>query len=497
MRIFRRRPDADAPEVLPASRVRFRDLVVHREEGRLPLLGCTDSRRFLEVDETTLATVEELRAGASIEEAEQRILARTGEEYDVHALVLLLQERGFLAEVDGRRVAPPRERGFRSYDVLHRLDPARLEWVHSTPVALLAGYLVTWWVTMLALEPSLVPRWDDLNPLGSGSASTALSVLGLLVFAHAHEAGHFFMARSYGITCSVSLSHRLLLPVLQTDVSNAWVLRPAQRLRIFLAGIAVNLLLAALCGLVLAADAVGYVQLPSLALALLRWAVFLNLFPLPFQLFFFAKTDLYYVLELALKERNLMTDAMDVLRLRLRRLVARLARVQMRPCPEGCGGRVLPEEPFCFRCGATLPVRDPNRFPLQGSARWKLLPFGLLFLAGQLVGYWFVLGIVYRLQSGALFASLVDLRHAIVEDPIDLGRVGDDLFAAALMGLQLVFLGYFVYGMAKEIGLSRVLARMPRWIGAKLRGETAQPAAAPAAIESPRGGPKGTSNDEG
>jgi hypothetical protein len=365
------------------------------------------------VDEDTLRAVELLREGKTLREAEAILQKETGDEIDLVALAETLMGQGFVARVDTIATAPAKKGSFSLYERLNRIPSARFRWLHHPATALAVGALVAGWLMLLAFEPSQRPTFRDLHVVDSGAGATVLTFLALFVFANFHELAHFGMARSFGVEASASLSHRMLLLVLQTDVTNAWVLRPAQRLRIFLAGIALNLSVAAAFGV--AAIVMAHLDFSSQdgPLRFVRWIAYVNVFPLAFQLFLFAKTDLYYVLEMALKERNLAGDSVRCMSLYARRVWWNLLRKPTVACPTGCGGGLHEDEPFCFKCGRIVFEFNPNRLTIRHAQRWKLLPFGVLMLLGQGVGYYFVVGMVYRIQGQYFVVQMGDFGRAI------------------------------------------------------------------------------------
>jgi hypothetical protein len=83
------------------ERLGFHRLVIHRDAGRPPLLGCPRVRTFFEVEEDTLLAVGLLQDGCTIAEAARQMEARAGEECDVLGLARDLDARGFVASVDG------------------------------------------------------------------------------------------------------------------------------------------------------------------------------------------------------------------------------------------------------------------------------------------------------------------------------------------------------------------------------------------------------------
>jgi hypothetical protein len=253
------------------------------------------------------------------------------------------------------------------------------------------------------------------------SAHPALTLLGsfvgLLAFAFVHELAHYFTARSFGIDARITVGRRFYILVLQTDVTNAWALPKRARLRIFLAGMAFNLTVASVLGILLFAQDAGYVSLGEWT-RWLRFAVFVNVMPLAFQLMFFARTDLYYVLALATRDRNLAGDARAALRSTSKRIWARL---RARPPPAAADGF------------------DPQ-------ARRRLVLFGIGFLAAQSLIWAYAALIGWQFQLRLILVGLFMMRGG----PLDVLEGG---IVVALASVQLAMLVWFIGGGIGRMGM--------------------------------------------
>ncbi|WP_203995138.1 hypothetical protein, partial [Sphaerisporangium rufum] len=107
----------------------------------------------------------------------------------------------------------------------------------------------------------------------------------------------------------------------QTDVTGVWGVPRRRRYRVYLAGLAWDLLLIA--GLTLL---VGYLPLPDLAKAVLQALIVTVLLSIPFQLQVYMRTDLYYVLRDLLRAHNLFDDGLAYAAYLKDRALARLRR---------------------------------------------------------------------------------------------------------------------------------------------------------------------------
>jgi hypothetical protein len=108
-------------------------------------------------------------------------------------------------------------------------------------------------------------------------------------------AGHLATARAAGVPGRMSLSTRLQFLVAQTDVSGVWGEPRRTRLTVYLAGMVVNLVVAAVCVLTLAAVAPTGLVADLLAATML--VSLLSLLSLPFEFMLFLRSDVYFVVQ--------------------------------------------------------------------------------------------------------------------------------------------------------------------------------------------------------
>lgn len=444
------------PELAQFSSLELNEWTVKREEGRAPLVGCIASGKWLEVGEEGVAVVEALAARGSIQRAEDELRARTGEAYDVLAFAKLLRARGFVKAIDGVPLAEG-ESAKRRHRILYRASPRALRWLHAPAFMTAMAAIVVAYVALLVALPAVRPAFADLAPTGRPMLNLVLVFGASLLFTYVHELAHFGVARSYGVDARIRLGTRLYVPILETDVTNAWMLRPGQRLPIFLGGIVLDLALAAACGFLLAGFETGVLPVVhTTRLAALRLVVAVQFLAVAYQFLFYMRTDLYYVLLTTLGERNLLRDSRAYLGLLARRVHFRLKGAVSSPCA-ACGSRTYAAEPFCVQCGKALPVEDPNRYPIRFDQRRRLVGWGLVFFVGRL----------YGLTLGLALALLFLLRQLLLawvytEGGLASGSplvTAEGALAVAVAGAQLAWLLWFLVADAART-LRRVAGRL-------------------------------------
>jgi putative peptide zinc metalloprotease protein len=253
-----------------------------------------------------------------------------------------------------------------------------------------------------AVEPGLRPTFEDIFVDPRPALSMAI-VFGLgLGTAALHELCHWWAARSLGAPARISVSRRLYLPVMQTDVSGLWALPARLRYGPFLAGIALDLMLLAAAVAVRWVWMVGLWNPPPELLHICAALAVVKLFTLMFQGWVFLRTDLYVVMITALGTRNLNR----VMRLRMKVLLERASEQERRELAEA----------------------HPRDIAVS---RWYLL----VYLAGLAWAVWFFKAWFYPSSFVVISWMANTLRHVAVGSPYWWQAVG----AAVLVSMNIVW----------------------------------------------------------
>ena len=277
----------DQAAIGPSTCIGLHSLASRETDGEW-IVGRMATGRFVAIPELGVHALRHLRHGLSVSEAEARLIAETGDEADLAQFVRALMVLGFVASVDGRRLPqpdPPRPS-------LPWLRPEHVRFVLHPSLPVLVAALVLAATAVLLLRPELIPTYRGLlwNDHGSAVLLLIFSAGWLLVLLH--EFAHLAVARATGVPARIRFGTRLQFLVMQTDISGIELASRRHRLTAYLAGIAVNLTVAAASVLALAILPLGTAPHRVLtALALIA------VLPLSFQLMVFMRTDLYFVLQ--------------------------------------------------------------------------------------------------------------------------------------------------------------------------------------------------------
>lgn len=270
------------------------------------LIGREDISSFVLMPRIGVRIIELLDRGIPIKEAEAAIVEEAGEPVEILEFVKdLLHDPPFIHKVDHIVVNEP------------ALPEVSFPWIPKKLGILLFqpwAYCLYGTIILLGIAAAVqgreksMPRFADF--LISPSASVSLFAIASVSwgFVLIHELAHLLAARSIGVSANIRISHRLVFPVAETNMSNI-VLHPAkQRYKAYLAGMMLECVYVSLSFIFQYLYYHAYLHISPLSLGLLKLVNATLLCSLAFQFLFFMKTDIYYVATTFLRCNNLLRN---------------------------------------------------------------------------------------------------------------------------------------------------------------------------------------------
>ncbi|SCF21598.1 hypothetical protein [Micromonospora mirobrigensis] len=303
-------PVAASLTVDGSTRVRLHPLHM-RDEGGSWIVGRVETGEFVALPPVGQRAVA-LLADHTVEQVRRRLRAEAGSDVDVAAFVTSLVELGFVAALDDR----PLPQAPVPAPMFPRLRPRHVRWLLHPAPALAVGALLIAALVAVAVDPALAPDPGRLVWSDSGAAVLLGNFVIVWSLILLHELAHLFTARAAGAPGRMSLGTRLQFLVAQTDVSGVWAAPRRARLTVYLAGIAVNLVVSAVAVLLPAAT-----HLVGVAGDLVAAVGLLSLTLVPVQFLVFMRTDVYFMLQDLAGCANLYADGSAYARHLARRLV--------------------------------------------------------------------------------------------------------------------------------------------------------------------------------
>jgi putative peptide zinc metalloprotease protein len=370
-------------------------------DGEAWVLGRPDLGVFVAVPEPGAVFVTTLQETGSVAEATARASEKAGEPVDGDDFIEGLTAAGLL---DAATAAPDDDTSGRG---------RRIRWIEGiSPQAAARLFGRTGWtvyaaalvfvIAVLVARPDLRPSWQDAWFL----PSMGLSVLGWLVlgiaFGALHEAWHWLAGRAVGVPATFRVSYRGMYIVYETDLTQIVAVPRNRRHGVYLAGMAVEIVVVAV------ALALRMIIPPGLVSDLLAAVILFRVVAIVWQWAALPlRSDSYALLANALRCHNLYRTTWLTVKNRLFRLTeAEAAEL------------------------AASGARD------RDMARW----FALLYVAGMAVMVWLFLTVMLPLMLSLAQWGL---------DRLASGQIGSAEFWEALLVTAYV---------ALRIGLPPLLA---------------------------------------
>jgi hypothetical protein len=301
------------------------------------IIGRPDVGTFLALPREAVDVLDDFAAGKTVGEARELYRQRNGEIPDLEDFLALLAEKGFV-RVLAEGSEPQGDLGFAAPTAVKKYHfehiPESVARFFFGPFALCAYALVIAAAAWVALRhPALVPGRNALY-FEHFQTPKILSVIGFSFFMlFVHEMSHLMAARAVGVPSRLGIGHRLWIVVAETDLTGLWGVPKRRRYLPLVAGSLTDLVTASLILLSLQAQVNGWLHLPPLAIEMLRAIFFAYVIQLVWQLYFFVRTDLYYVITTYFDCKNLLADTEAFLKNTLARIVPSITRVDQSHIP--------------------------------------------------------------------------------------------------------------------------------------------------------------------
>ncbi|WP_027085314.1 hypothetical protein [Cohnella panacarvi] len=282
----------------------FFPLAMRQESEEEILIGREDISCFVLLPRIGVRIIELLNQGFPVKEAEAAIAMEAGEPVEILEFANdLLVDPPFIHMVDHIVVNEP------------ALPKVSFPWIPKKLGILLFmpwAYCLYGTIVLLGIVAAVqsravsIPRFTDILISSSTSASLFAIASVSWGFLLIHELAHLLAARSIGVPANIRLSHRLVFPVAETNMSNIVLLHPKQRYKAYLAGMMLECVYISLSFIIQYLHYHAYVYVSPLMLGLLKLINVSLLCSLAFQFLFFMKTDIYYVATTFLRCNNLL-----------------------------------------------------------------------------------------------------------------------------------------------------------------------------------------------
>lgn len=272
--------------------------LVMRDEGNGWIVGRQETGEFVQVPDEAATLIQALRQGTAIADAAEVVLQVHGTKVDALAFARELVKLGFVS-LDGgagQDAAAPAS--------LSWLRRDHVRWLYSWPAYLVTGAFIGWNVSAALFQGDLVPGYHALFVTGWQGFNVAWGTILLMSAMAAHEFAHLAAARSEDVPARISIGTRLVFLCAQTTVSGLWGASRRARLRVYVAGVVMDLITISCCLLAIRAGQLTGFPLRSLrALILSLWLAVAG------QLAVYVRADGYFVLQELLRCKNLYHDA--------------------------------------------------------------------------------------------------------------------------------------------------------------------------------------------
>lgn len=310
----------------------------HNRDGDDVIIGDPTRDAYLCIPADGLDLLESLAAGHTVSETVRTYQDKYGETPDIEDFIAILTGEGFIspdAEPDGTASAGDGAHDDEVYDDGHGhahshrgaaqvrrswsfdwISPSVAARLCGTPVLIAAGLFIALGAAVAVTHPRQLPTVKTLLFPHGYFAPLTLGTLALAICAvMLHEFAHAVVARSAGLPARLAIGNLMYTIVAQTDITGIWMAPKRKRYLAFMSGTIVDLVAASAIVDLIYAENRGWVSLnQTWLMPLLNAFLFTYAMRISFQLLFYLRTDIYYVVSTAMSCKSLMSDTETFLR---------------------------------------------------------------------------------------------------------------------------------------------------------------------------------------
>ncbi|MEO2078049.1 MAG: hypothetical protein ABGX20_22195 [Bacillus sp. (in: firmicutes)] len=266
------------------------------------------SGEFYEMPAVCIEAIHLIDTGKQLGEIESILKVKyPKEEVDLISFADQLLELNLIAEMDGRIIDIEGKVG-ENLGFLF-IPPQLGKFLFNRIMLLIYPGLFILNIILFITYPSLFPHYKDLFIYDYMVLNILVWLLLTFCAVLIHEFGHILAMRAHNLPTKLEVGHRLILVVLQTDMSAAWKLPSRDRIVVYLAGLCFDTFLlsvALICQLV-------FKNGSGIFLSIMSLVVLDTFIRLIYQCCIYMKTDLYYVFENVTGCYNLMENAQQMI----------------------------------------------------------------------------------------------------------------------------------------------------------------------------------------
>jgi radical SAM protein with 4Fe4S-binding SPASM domain len=313
-------------ETTEIEEVEFNPLLKTKVEGRW-IVGQEDTGTYGEFPEIGVRILEELEKEKDVKMVSEKIYQETKQSYDIQDFIKSMLSSGFIKSINGRDLDREKLTPRKIESVFNQINPKFFSWIFSWPVAAISSVLVFFALILMISNPVFRPHYRNMIVSNFFTITGFAVIITGVIMASKHELFHFFAARKYGVKSAFRLSTRLYLLVMETDVSNVWVLPKRKKLLVYLAGAFNDIVTLSILVILLylgssnswlaklSSETGGGIFLSIYSFISHPWfskiaklLIFSSFYMIIFQCMFYMRTDFYYAIAHSLNCRNLMSD---------------------------------------------------------------------------------------------------------------------------------------------------------------------------------------------
>jgi putative peptide zinc metalloprotease protein len=280
-----------------------------REEKKHYIVEDINSGEYYEMPKICIDVITLINNRESLGDIEKHLKEKyPNEEVDLIDFAEQLLQLQLIAEIDGVKVTLPEKK--KEHLGFQWISPKLGEFFfNKLTLGIYAGLFIIN-IVLLVSHPSLFPHYKDIFIFNYMVLNILTWLLMTFCTVLIHEFGHILAMRANNLATRLEVGHRLILVVLETDMSSIWKLPSKDRNVLYLAGLCFDMLILAIALI----SQLLFTNGSGIFLSIMSLVVLDTFIRLVYQCCIYMKTDLYYVFENVTGCYNLMENAQQMIK---------------------------------------------------------------------------------------------------------------------------------------------------------------------------------------
>lgn len=306
--------------------IKFHPLFHTEEENGQILVGRQDIGSYVTIPTGAVDIIGLLTAGSTIGETKKNLEEKYKMKVEIENFITEMIKNEMVKSIDDIEI-PTKSK--KQKVLFSNITSKQVGFLFSKYALIFYLFLTISCIIIFLMKPNYIPHVEDFFFHQYFSVSIISLFLVGWVFVVFHELAHLFAAKSVGTEGSISIGHRLIFLVAQTNLGNIYSVPPKKRYIVYLAGMCWDIVIIFICLVILSLSDGEILNIPIIFYNFIKAIIFVKVWSIIWQFRFNMQTDIYYVFGNFFRCGNLVNDSQIIIKNKLSRIFRGIKKTEM------------------------------------------------------------------------------------------------------------------------------------------------------------------------